>query len=92
MEQTEFFITRPLYVKAMQYNGENYTELFKAGFPLGRNNEIVHVFVRSLNGFSHAVFLHPTDWVLKTEQGSFTVCTDDVFQQLFRQSHDEFTF
>lgn len=74
------FRKRPVEVEAVQFTGENYSEIFEfAGhIQISKNGcKIV-----TLEGIMEAL---PGDWIIKGVKGEFYPCKPDIFQETYKE-------
>jgi len=75
------FRKKPVVIDAIQWNGDNYPELFEFVNVYGQmNKENDSLFIRTLEGTMEASLY---DWIIKGIKGEYYPCKPDIFASTY---------
>ena len=75
------FRKKPIVIEAIQYDGENYSELLEFAEDTFCANPYTHTtFIKTLEGI---MYFYPGDWIIKGVAGEFYPCKPEIFDQTY---------
>ena len=77
------YVTKPKFVNAIQYNGENYEEICK--FTKGRISKVDGNVILS---DKWKYIINESDYVLEVKSGIFMVAFKDTFESQYEKVND----